>query len=95
MNLENVMQSERSQSRKHKYCLTPLIGGLPRSAGFIQTGRRMLGVSSRGREWGVSAFIRDRVSVLQNEQVLGMAGGDINVNHVNVLNVTELNTKKW
>lgn len=48
-----------------------------------------------GGNGGVSAFIRDRVSVLQNEQVLVMAGGDVNVNHVNVLNVTELNTKTW
>ena len=58
MDLENVMQSEISQTEKDKYCRSPYIYEVPRGVKFIETEStieiaRGWGVQGRG-EWGVT-----------------------------------------
>ena len=54
MNLEDILLSGVSQSRKDKWCLAPL-REVPRGVRFIGTCRRRVGTRSWGREeWELS-----------------------------------------
>lgn len=73
MHLEDRMLSEKSQSRKDKCCMIPLIPEVPKGVKFMD---RKGGRPGLGKGNGALVFHEDRVSVEEDEKVLEMDGGD-------------------
>ena len=74
MNLGVFILSEISQSQKDKHCMIPLVGDV--QSGEIYRERKQSGCQGLGEREMESYCLMGKVSVLQEERVPEMDGGD-------------------